>query len=251
MEVIIEENKYPFEIDLGGDFYFSISKDILANLKNKKPSGLRKSFDIKGNAYDSPVNAIKLIEISKIKINNAPFVEEQLEFILDGSVLDPPLNEKGKTDRLQIRGRVGNRFFKGIDCWLIDFSNSTFVAIRNMDDEKKYPRFSSYKFTEATLEQTWPLIIISIETELGVKKFALDTGASRSILRTPAEFSDAAHKIYTTDYFKIGEHDFGSVPLYLFDMSPCFMCDGLLGRDFFRNHAVYLDFKKNVALISF
>lgn len=250
-EVTIEGTKYPFELDLGGDFYFSISNNIMSIIKNKKPNGLRKSCDIKGNTYDSPVTAVELIEISKIKINNALVVEEQLEFLLVGSVLDPPMLEKRKTDRLQICGRVGNHFFKGINYWLIDFPNSSFIAIRNIGDEKKRPRFFSKNFTEAILEQVDPLIVIAIETEMGVKKFALDTGASRSVLRPPTEFVDATHKIYTTDHFKIGGHDFGSIPLYLFDMSPLFQCDGILGRDFFRNHAVYLDFKNKKALISF
>ncbi len=250
-QVTIDGNKHLFELDLGGDFYFSISKDVLSIIKNKKPNGSRKSCDIKGNTYISQVTAVELIEISKIKINNVPVVEEQIEFLLDGSVLNPPIVEKKKTDRLKIRGRVGNRFFKGIDYWLFDFPNDSLSAIRNMDEEKKTSRFSCKQFTEASIEQTDPLIIIAIETELGVKKFALDTGASRSVLRTPTEFLDATHKIYTTDHFKIGGHDFGSIPLYLFDMNPLFQCDGFLGRDFFQNHAVYLDFKNKKVLISF
>lgn len=41
----------------------------------------------------------------------------------------------------------------------------------------------------------------------------------------------------------IGDHDFGPTRLYLFDMTSNMQFDGLLGRDFFENHAIYLDFK--------
>lgn len=250
-EVTIEGKKYPFELDLGGDFYFSIRSEVMRLIKDTKPNGSLKSCDIKGNIYESPITSIERIEIKKITINNVPVLQEHLDCILEGSILKLPILENMKNDRLQILGRIGNRFFKGIDFWLIDFPNSSLIAIRNMENEKKEPRFHRKQFTEATLLQTSPLILIEVDTELGIKQFALDTGANRSILRTPLEFRDGNHKIYTTDHFKIGGHDFGSVPLYLFDMTPSFQCDGLIGRDFFKNHSIYLDFKSHKALISY
>jgi len=249
IEVTIEENRYPFELDLGGDFYFSIANEVMSSIKNKKSNGAIKSCDVKGNLYDSPITSVDLIEINKIKVSNVSVIEEKEAFILEGSVLNLPLVEKTKTDRLQILGRVGTRFFKGIDCWLIDFPNASLVAIRKMEEEKKSARFSPENFIELSLEKTDPLIVIAIETDFGVKKFALDTGASRTILRTPDELLDAKGQIYTTTHFKIGEHEFGSIPLYLFDISSRFQCDGLLGRDFFRNHAVYLDFENKKGYI--
>lgn len=247
IEVKIEKEKYWLELDSGGDFYFSLEKKLIDNAQNKKKAGNSTSFDLKGTSYESSLTYLDLIEIGKIMINNVSVKEENFEYLMSGSVLNPPLSEVAVTERLEIPGRVGARFLKGIDFWLIDFPYRNLMAIRNIDEFKKKNRDFSKHFAEANLEEINHLFLVSIETELGIRKFVLDTGASRSILRTPSDWVVEKNSVYTTNTFKIGSVDFGPTSLYLYNMNPMIPCDGLIGRDFFKNHAVLLDFKNNKA----
>ena len=56
--------------------------------------------------------------------------------------------------------------------------------------------------------------------------------------------------IYTTSMFEIGSKNFGSMNLYLFDITPeLHEIDGVLGMDFVKNHVIYIDYKDKVLYI--
>jgi hypothetical protein len=246
LEVEIEKNKYLFDLDSGGDFYFSVKKEVIDRVRDKKSDGYTKFCDIKGNRYESPLTRVGSVRVNKICLSNVTIKEEDLDYLLTGVVLKPPVDENLKKGASEISGRVGASFLKGIDYWLIDFPNRALTALRSVDEIRKNV---SSRFAEVAFEEVGSLIVVTVETGIGEKKFALDTGANKTILRTPLEFQGLDHHIFTTDYFKIGNHNYGATRLYLFDMSPLIRCDGLLGRDFFQHHAVYLDFKSKRGFI--
>lgn len=101
---------------------------------------------------------------------------------------------------------------------------------------------------EVPLENLDGEIVISVATDFGMKKLELDTGASHSILNLSPEIMNN-HQIIHSDHLVIGERDFGGTDFYVFEMPKHFKIDGILGRDFFANHAIYIDFKRNRALI--
>jgi hypothetical protein len=98
---------------------------------------------------------------------------------------------------------------------------------------------------EVPPEKINPHIAISVHTDIGVKKLAVDTGAFHSVLFT----SDFAKELKTKELV-IGGRNFGSFHFYLVNTPKKFPFDGVLGRDFLKNRQVYLDFELDRSFIS-
>lgn len=235
----IQGNKYLFELDSGGSIYFSIKEDILNKIKKTEEERKYHWQDIKGNEYASPMFYLDSIKILKMTISKVPAIKEDPFFHSEGSVLRPQELKKTHTNS---SGRIGSKILRLHDYWLIDLPHHALYVFKNLEEMERNFSFSFEDFAEASLEQIEPHIVIAVETDFGLKKFVIDTGAYRSILRTPAELQN--HDIITTNRFLIGGRDFGATQLYLFDINDRMeQFDGFLGRDFLEKHTVYLDFK--------
>ena len=248
INVKLEGSEYLFQLDSGSFGCFSThKKEIIEKIKNKTALEPTKWMDVKGNEYLSPTFTVKRIDIETFQMFNAIIEKEDLNFIANGSNLTSSVFEE--TNRLEnISGRLGIRTLRVLDYWLIDFPHSAIFAIRDIEKIKDIPGFSFEEFTEVNLEKNKNYIMISVDTDFGPKRLILDTGASHSIISPPsAEYSN--HQILKTDRFVIGDRDFGKTEFYLFHPAEAFSCDGFLGRDFFQQHAIYLDFKKNRVFI--
>jgi hypothetical protein len=158
------------------------------------------------------------------------------------------MTEEMNKELADIAGRIGAETLRALDYWLLDLPNNELIAIRDIEKIKNFPGFSFDGFTEVALGDIRPHIVISVDTPLGIKKLAIDTGAFCSILSPPSsEFVN--HQILKIDPLVIGETKFGVMEFYLFKLPEQCKFDGLLGRDFLEKHAVYLDFKRNRAFI--
>jgi hypothetical protein len=83
---------------------------------------------------------------------------------------------------------------------------------------------------------------IQLETEMGVKRLLVDTGAGRSVLRGKGKDKDLR---FWTD-----EHDLGALKVCFFELTDRFEVDGILGMDFFLKHRVCIDFPGSMVYIS-
>jgi hypothetical protein len=238
---------YPFHLDSGSSSCFSThKKEIIEKIKNKEALEPVTWFDVKGNEYLSSSFLMKRVDIETFQVTNATIQEEDPSFTLIGSNLTPSIWDKSK-ELDAIFGRIGIRTLKSLNYWLLDFSQSSLFAIRDIETIKNIPGFSFDGFTEIHFEENPKHVVISIETDFGVKKLILDTGASHTVITSSEEHSGLEKT--KTDRFVIGGHNFGETELYLFSIDKHFACDGFLGRDFLYKHAIYLDFKKNRAFI--
>jgi len=248
ISVNFEGASYLFLLDSGSfDCFSTHKKEIIENIRNKTTLDPVTWFDIKGNQYSSPSFLINKVDIETLQISNATIQEESIEFISNGSHLSPDKGAK-KEVLEKISGRIGIEALKCLDYWLIDFSRSAIFAIRNLDKLKNNPHFSLDGFTEVKLEDNPKHILISVETDFGIKKFILDTGASHSVVAPPSK-NHSNYETVKTNRFIIGGYDFGQTELYLFHPEENFSCDGFLGRDFLSKYPIYLDFKKNRVFI--
>jgi hypothetical protein len=239
----VQGSKHFLEIDTGACSYFSINKEILEKIKAKKEETTTHSLDVKGNLYTSPLYSIEKIQIHDMAITHAPTKEEDPFFHNEGSVIKRTKKYTNKTV-----GRIGAPLLRLADYWLMDIPNKYLYAIKDLEKIKTTPGFSFEGFTEVSLEPIKPHIVINIETDFGVKKFAIDTGASRTFLRTTPDQKN--HDLITSNHFVIGGHEYGPTQIYLFDISPRVdQFDGVVGRDFLKKHAIYLDFKSEKAFI--
>lgn len=249
IEVVIEKKPHIFEIDSGGGCYFSIQKELLTQMHPKEKISDETSYDFKGNQYTLSQYILPEIRIGKSIISNVPVIEESVDFLLKGSAWNPSqMSEKTKKELLLRKGRIGASVLRAFPYWLFDFPNSNLVMISDVKKIKNLTEFS--RFTEVKLEDVEPHILIEVQTELGPRKFILDTGCNHSMLRYPPDASKH-FAWFTFDQFLINGIDFGSIKFRLFGIYSefYFHFDGILGVDFFKKRQIYFDFPNKKAYI--
>ena len=249
----IEGKKMLFHLDSGSSDCFAINREILEAIEKKTLMEIKTWCDVQDNIYKSHRYIIPKIDINTFEVSNATAMEENIDFLFRGSKISKLgpreiSNEEMNRQLTDISGRLGARTLRALDYWLLDLANNEIVAIRDIEKIKNTPGFSFDGFTEVALEKISPHIVITADTAFGKKKFALDIGASRSLLSPPSEEYEN-HTVLKMNPLMIEGKDFGTIKFYLFQMPSSFAFDGLLGRDFLEKHAVYLDFKNNRAFI--
>jgi hypothetical protein len=249
IEIEIEEKKYPIKLDLGAACQFAFFSEVLESISEKQFIKFLTTTDIRGNQYKIGSYSIPCIKAKNLECQNALIQEELKDFVTKGARLWR-LDNKNNVS-LPFVGRMGRDCFKSNNLFL-DFPNSMMFVTSNLDQLKMDHWFICDLF-ETSFEMGCWGIILSIETDMGIKRFILDTGTNISILReSQLNISEAkevapGRQAWTTKKFVIGKHDFGPFDLSLFDMTA--PVDGLLGLDFLRKYAIYLDFEHNKAFI--
>jgi hypothetical protein len=251
---IIEGNSYLLELDTGASHIFTLNDECLNKIKKKKSGSQIKWYDIKDNEYLSGTYNVKQINVSNVKFFDPPVREEKKEFIFDGAYLsseEKSLEEMDLDlkDWDEVSGRIGADALRIADYLIIDFQKHSIIPVRDIEKAKKAFCLNLETFTVVPLEDIYPCFVVKVKTDFGLKTFALDTGAWRTVLSLPAD-DFLNHQIVESNQFIFGDTDFGKTSLYLFKFPSHFESDGVLGRDFFRKHVVCLDFKNKRVLIS-
>lgn len=251
-EVEIEGQKYFLEIDLGANCDVCLHTDVLEKISKKRFVGKTYWYDIKGNEYESSKYAIPKIQMGKVQIGTPPVEEEDPKFSHNSNIWNPP----EACDRIT-SGRIGSKMAQKAHL-LLDFNNSVFFLVRNREGLKKLARegYCIENLLEIPFYSMKGLIMFSIDTDAGKKRFLLDTGASTSIIKPTSVTEEELREMHkrptfmTTSKFVMGDHDFGQMDLLFYDFADEFKdIDGFLGMDFCKKHVIYLDFKENKAFI--
>lgn len=251
IEIEIERKKYPVKLDLGAACQFAFFREALENISEKKFVEFITTTDLKGNQYKVSSYSVPRVKTKNFECKNAIILEESRDFVTKGAVLWR-LDDK-KNSQIPFIGRMGRDCFRSINLF-IDFPNSMVFVTSSMD-QLKMDHWPICDLFETSFEMGRWGIILSFDTDMGVKRFVLDTGANASILRKPhlnvplTKEVTPGRQIFTTMKFAISGHDFGPFDLSLFEMTPSVDADGLLGLDFLKKYAIYLDFRNNKAFI--
>lgn len=250
VETKIKKQNYFLKIDSGSDFELSIKKDLIKKIARSREEKTTR-YNIKGNEYEISKYLIPKIEIGKLQIQNATAHDGYIDG--DGHIW----GKKEQAD-IAISGTIGRPLLGITGHLLLDFKNSVFFLVRS-NDSLKYIRKEGYSIEnmiEVPFEGEKNRIVFSVDTDVGEKKFLLDTGASVSIIRpsfvTDEEREEMRHNMMfmTTSKLLMANHDFGALDLHFYDFSDKFTdIDGILGMDFCQKHVIYLDFKGKRALI--
>jgi hypothetical protein len=80
--------------------------------------------------------------------------------------------------------------------------------------------------------------MINVETDTGMLKLLLDTGATCTAVRAPC--------LNSTSKFILVGHDFGTQSIFPIDLMPTADWDGLLGMNFLREHSLFIDYPNKV-----
>ncbi len=126
---------------------------------------------------------------------------------------------------------------------------------KSFQDLQKDGLFRSGDFIEVPIRIKDGILELEIETDLGKQRVILDTGASFCSFKNSKVDPDkiktlpSGKRYVPTQKVMIQGCDFGVWGFALASMSDQIDADGVLGVDFFLEHAVCFDFAKKIAYI--
>lgn len=224
MQVEIEGKSHPLILDLGIPCEFALKRDVLEAISKKERVGTHTTIDLEGQEYTAPKYLLQ-----RVRMQN-------------GEVIHTIAEEDNDIVQADISGRVGRNTLQTCNL-LLDFSRSLLFILKNFEDAKGY---SIRDFQEIPFTLTRWGALFTIETDLGTKRFFINTSAPLSTIRK----SELSQEKMITSKFKIGEVDLGKTHLDIANIAPSLNdIDGYLGVDFFKRNVIYLDYQKSKALI--
>lgn len=232
----IEGNSYSLEFDLGSGALCTLHRKILSKI-NKDYEGIYGWMDFKGNKYESPCYIIPKLKIENLAFDNVLVKQDREDFHVSATI-DGDVPEQD--------GVIGRPFLEKFNLFL-DFRNAAIFPCSSFS-KLKGTGLISEKFVKAPFILDEYGIILNIETDIGVKRFCFDTGATGTILNKALIstelllLKDEESNLFRTSKFKIGENDFGETKFFLLELDPSFEFDGILGMDFLKKHSTYIDY---------
>lgn len=247
VQVKIDGNVYSIAIDLGSKFSLSLDKKTLVKL-NKKDHGVVEWRDLKGNHYHSNAYILPKIQFGDLIWNDVIANEEPEDFFCNTSLWSA--HEEMSKDKVGYLGRPILLRYK----ILMDANNSRLIMC---NDESKLSGmgYDVNKMIKVPLEEGAG-VILKIETDIGIQKYGIDTGATVNLARASVfadkeQGQDKGMRTYSSQRCVIGEHDFKETMFYLIDITPELKdIDGCLGMQFLKDHVVYIDYPNRTAYIA-
>jgi len=207
----IQDHEYAFLVDTGAYQRFYLINSAFSKVTSKKRVKDTKMQDFKGNVYECPIHEVKDLNIHSIALSNAEIVEQGLDFYENINVW--PITHGNR--KRYAHGIIGLRFFKDFTT-LFDFQNSLIILAKSQDELEKSGYFNPKKFIAVPFALEKELVTISLDTDFGVCKVILDTGATYCTLRRSYleadKITELSHgrAIAKNSKLVIGNCDFGS-----------------------------------------
>lgn len=246
IKVGIQGINYKIMLDTGSSHALDLHTRVLEQIQGKEFIQTGQYYDMHGTGY--PVSKFQIPEITlhhNLRFNRIIAYEENIDFLTKGTNAGRPRSILGKIKNqlglFLIDGRLGWPSFEQVIC-LFDFHNGSLFLAKNMEALQKEDIFTPEDFIKAPLELSRCGPILSVQTELGTKKFLLDTGSSHSVYReSDLQSGDKISFTMMLDSHNIGNWDFWPYPITSDHIGEI---DGVLGIDFFKTHVVCFDFQE-------
>lgn len=233
----IEGMSISLKVDLGMNCDLTLRERILDAIQNKECKGQSELYNVKGTQYMPSLYWIPKIKIGKIHVENALSSSETMQMVAGSKIGHWSQREIGEQFS-QIDGKIGTGILSLLHCYF-DLSHKTLYLAQNLAEIRKC--YSLDDFIGVPFELQNGLVILTAETDFGVKRFILDTGASVSALKKSQITSKKKDWIKLN--LSLEGFDFGKLEFFLYDMTDRLPADGILGIDFFKKHGVHLDFE--------
>ncbi len=241
----IDGEQYLGLIDTGCAFSM-LRKDVLNEIQNKTYVSESEYTSVRGKSYITSNYKISEVKIGDF-LAETIFKEEDENFWTDGSAID----DFSFIHSLKIylmyqifrEAVIGIDLFQKFAC-LFDFPHSSIFLADHISDIIDENMFSTVPFDLGKAG-----VIVKFETDLGVKRFLLDSAATRSIIRLTDD--EKKHKQgYFVTKLTLSDINFWNWEFGVFDISNEFDdMDGILGIDFFKMNIIGLDFANKLAYI--
>ena len=229
VNVSLEGQVHTFKLDTGSFFSFSLSEEILQEI-HKAKYGTYKWFDFRGQQYESPTYFIPEIKIGNLVFPRVHVNQDREDFHTNVTLEGKPL---------PLSGIIGRTILERYNLFL-DFPHGAVYASKDPSLLQKAGLLS-----QNLLHVPFSLhpdgIFLTVETDEGTYRLILDTGSTRTVIRTP-------HPALTTK-FQIMGHDFGEHSIQALDMTSKFDFDGVLGMDFLLKHPLFIDYTNRQILL--
>jgi len=255
VKIEIGRHQYSMLVDLGTNETLSLQNRYIKKIKHRKKLEKSKFTNIKGLVYEPQNYRIPNIKIGIIKFKNIILSEtltkDSFAFIRSEKLRNRVIEK----ERQCIDGVIGLPLFTNFDC-LFDFPHSQIIIAKTMNGLIQEAKCNIEQFVRVPFDLNKKGIILSVQTDIGEKKLLLDTGATQSVLRTSVVEKELTKEdepgkwVFESKSLVFNETDFGNCEFLLFEFSDFFKeFDGVLGLEFFKKHAICLDFHNRVAYI--
>ena len=217
VNMTIEGNHFPVEVNIGNRFPLFLASNELATL-NKKYSHSTEWRNIHGHVHESPTYIIPKIKIGELTLYNIEAIGREAEPLAE-------VNTLGK-------------FFGENFNLLLDFPHSQ-IVICNTFLELQSKKLVEDNWIQVPFELGRLGIILNVDTDKGIKRLALSTTTTATVLKSP--LPEGVSSIFSSR-FTIGGEEFGKTELHYFEIAPILTeVDGFIGMDFLQKHPIYID----------
>lgn len=227
VNITINKKTIPLLLDTGSTFAANIDEDVI-NTFDLEPLYDSVSSNYRGDSYCTPNYFINHLDIANAKFYNVIAHTRKSEFY--EAPLDVPLITK---EGAQEAGNIGCPLLKRTNLFC-DFPNNKIVFAS--------PNFDCSSWEAMHYDDYRGLILISVNTQLGLLKLVVDTGS-------PVSFIDkklVGSMELITSNLSLGNSDYEEISFYPIDLSELGAhIDGILGMNFLKNHPFYIDFENN------
>lgn len=250
LDILIEKKRISVELDLGFRGNVTFTKQWVDSLSSKTFLREKTMYGIRGKEYATNLYQVPALEIGKMTFLKPILQEEEEIFAKDSTFV-----QKGQKESPKEPGRVGWELFSNVNL-LVDAKNSLIAFCDSLDTLEMHG-YKVEEFTCSPLLLQRGLVEVEVEIPEGMVRCVLDTGSTWNMLNCESEpkqsIDDLIWKednIVEYSSLKINENDFGPISFHKLPIKIPIRVEAILGMDFFKNHIVFLDFKKKFIYFS-
>lgn len=239
-------------LDTGATDHIDLSPAAIEKIGVSEPIGTFTWYDVNNNKYVSDVFQSKSdIHFDKFVVHKPTVKLEQEDFLNKGSsIKGPPNPTRARNTHLSNMGSINATTLRAGKYWLLDLKEPSLWFIKDLSKAFSRNEISREDFIEVDLLKNFEHLVVSVQTDFGVKKFAIDTGAEVSSLSPTG--ANTKVEFINSESFVMSGYDFGSQSMLTFSIfgENFDAFDGFIGLDFLEKHRIIFDFEKNKAYIS-
>lgn len=247
--VSIDNHKLWCILDTGSNFPVNLKTNTLEMLQKTK-LGCHYFSDYLQRGYQSTLYYLPTIQIGDCDFRDIFACDWNPEFETNTTLW----NLQPAHDNKEV-GFLGRTFLRRTRIYY-DFSHSQVVVFKTLHQLKK-KNINLKVMQQIPFSYTHTGIILSCPSEMGELRLLLDTGSTMSILNKKFVQANDRHFHERCNYqycllqcLKIGKMEVDPLQFYLADLPENSPIDGILGMNYLKQHALYIDYENEVIYLN-
>lgn len=218
----LPNKKCELALRIGSRFPLFLRKETLNEI-DKQPQGIAESHGINGINHEAPTYLITKLTVGDLELKNIVAYESD-------------------RDEYGILGK----FLGGEFNLLVDFPHSRIIACDTFN-KLKTKKLVDINWVRVPFEVGPIGIVFNVDTDFGMRKFAINTTSTLSHFRSSVIPSDQPA---VSSSLILGGQKFGNLSFNAIDLPEGLNeIDGFIGMDFLKEHGIYFDYSHKIAYI--